>query len=212
MKVLTRERSVPLPAPAHDGKVSLERALLLRRSERHFSARAVQLSELSQLLWAAQGLTDLDGRRTTPSAGASYPLEVHVAAGAVAGLESAHYRYLPRRNILVEAGATDLRAALARAAYDQEWMAGAAAIVVLTAVAERTAFSYGERGRRYVELEAGCAAQNLQLQAAALGLGSVVVGAFDGRQVAEWLGLPSWEEPLVLLPVGWPAEKRGGSC
>jgi len=212
LKVLTREQCVSLPAPAHDGRVALERALWLRRSVREFSDRPLRLPELAQLLWATQGMTGLEGRRTTPSAGTSYPLEVHVLAGSVEGVAPGHYRYLPRRHVLLERAAGDLRDALARAAQDQAWIAHAAAILVVTAVPERTSFTYGERGARYVQQEAGGAAQNLQLQAAVLGLASAVVGAFRDADVARLLELPAWEAPVCILPVGWPAEKRGVPC
>jgi SagB-type dehydrogenase family enzyme len=137
---------------------------------------------------------------------------VHVLAGAVEDLAPGHYRYLPRRHVLLERAAGDRREALARAAMEQAWLAHAAAILVVTAVPERTTFTYGARGARYVQQEAGGAAQNLQLQAAALGLASAVVGAFRDQDVAHMLELPAWEEPVCILPVGWPAEKRGLSC
>ena len=211
MKVMTRENCVSLPAPAHDGRTAFERAMWSRRSRREFSERSLRLSELAQLLWATQGMTGFEGRRTAPSAGASYPLEVHVLAGAIEGLVPGHYGYLPRRHVLLEGAAGDRREALARAAEQQPWIARASAILVLTAISERTTFTYGERGARYVQQEAGAAAQNLQLQAAALGLASAVVGAFRDEEVARLLDLPAWETPVCILPVGVP-EKRGVSC
>lgn len=212
MTVLTRDRCVALPAPVHDGGVSFEKALFLRRSTRDFSSRALRLFQLAQLLWATQGLTDLGGRRSTPSAGLAYPLEVHVLTGMVEGLVPSHYRYLPRRHLLLDLGSGDQREALARAARAQDWIAHAAAILVVTAVPERTTFTYGERGTRFVQQEAGCAAQNLQLQAVALGLASAVVGTFDEREVSRLLGLPAWEHPISLLPTGYAAASRGAPC
>jgi SagB-type dehydrogenase family enzyme len=212
MKVLSPEHCVSLPAPAHDGRVALEKALWLRRSRREFSAQPLRRSELAQLLWATQGMTGFEGRRTTPSAGASYPLEVHLLAGSVEGVPAGHYRYLPRRHALLELATGDRRADLARAALDQAWVARAGAILVLTAVPERTTFTYGERGARYVQQEAGAAAQNLQLEAAALGLASAVVGAFRDAEVARLLHLSDWEQPACILPVGRPADERGVPC
>lgn len=216
MKVVTREHRVPLPAPARDGRLSLEQALYRRRSTRRYAETPLDLAQLGTLLWAAQGLTQLDGSRTTPSAGAAYPLEVHLLAGAVQDLWPGHYRYLPRRHQLLELAQGDLREELARAASQQEWLAHAPAVLIVTAVAERTTFTYGERGMRYVEQEVGCAAQNLQLEAVALGLGSAVVGAFDDDEVARLLGLFTWERPHVLLPVGHGQEpakgERGVAC
>lgn len=212
MKVLTQERCISLPPPAHEGRVALERALWLRRSRREFSARSLRLADLAQLLWATQGMTGLEGRRTTPSAGSSYPLELHVLAGSVESVAPGRYRYLPRRHVLLERAAGDRREALAHAALEQAWIAHAPAVLVVTAVPERTTFTYGERGTRYVQQEAGSAAQNLQLQAAVLGLASAVVGAFRDDEVARLIDLPAWEEPVCMLPVGWPAEKQGLSC
>lgn len=209
MKVLTRERTVSLPAPVHDGRTSFERALVARRTERAFAPGELSRAQLAQCLWAAQGLTDLEGRRTTPSAGAAYPLEVHALTGAVEGLASAHYRYLPRRHVLVEVAPGDGRVALASAAHEQGWIETAPLVLVVTAVPERTTFSYGERGARYVQQEAGCAAQNVLLQVACLGLASAPVGAFDDVAVARLLALPDWEVPLVILPIGRSPRKRG---
>ena len=216
MKVVTREHRVPLPAPAHEGRLSLEQALTRRRSARHFARKPLDLAKLGQLLWATQGITRLDGSRTTPSAGAAYPLEVHVVAGAVQDLWPGHYRYLPRRHQMLELAQGDLREELARVAEQQEWIAEAAAVLVVTAVAERTTFTHGARGERYVEQEVGCAAQNLQLQAVSLRLASAVVGAFDDDEVARILGLFTWERPHVLLPVGHVPDpvrgERGVEC
>lgn len=212
MKVLTREGGISLPAPAHDGRVSVQRALWSRRSVREFSRHPLRLSELAQLLWAAQGMTGFEGRRTAPSAGTSYPLEVHVLVGAVEDLPAGHYRYLPRRHELLQRARGDRREPLARAARDQAWIAQAPVILVLSAVPERTSFTYGVRGARYVQQEAGAAAQNLALQATALGLASAVVGAFRDAEVARLLGLSAWEEPVCILPVGHLAEKEGHPC
>jgi SagB-type dehydrogenase family enzyme len=157
---------------------------------------------VAQLAWAAQGVTETRGRRTAPSAGALYPLELLVVAGSVEGLEPGVYRYRPSGHSLLELTRGDVRAALAAAALGQEWMADAPCVLVLGAVYERTTGKYGARGERYVHIEVGLAAQNTQLQATALGLGSVVVGAFDDGRVRTRLGLGSDERPLALLPVG----------
>jgi SagB-type dehydrogenase family enzyme len=212
MKVLARERLVPLPPPRHDGRLSFERVLMRRRSVRVFAPRGLERQDLAQCLWAAQGLTDLEGRRTTASAGGSYPLEVHALVGAIEGVPRAHYRYLPRRHLLAEVTPGDGRTALAEAAEGQDWIAQAPLVLVLTAIPERTTFSYGERGRRYLDEEAGSAAHNVQLQAAALGLASAWVGAFDDGALARLLALPPWEEPRVILPIGHPLPERGVPC
>ncbi len=189
----------PLPTPAMSGDVSLEAALAGRRSVREFSDRPLAAAELGQLLWAAQGITDPRGYRTAPSAGALYPLEIYVATAG--GL----YHYQPARHALAVVGLSDVRQALYEAALRQEAVSRAPAVFVIAAVYERTAVKYGaERSPRYVHLEAGHAAQNVLLQAVALGLGAVPIGAFDDGAIQEAMGLPAEEQPLYLIPVGRP--------
>ena len=189
----------PLPTPDTAGEMSLEEALAARRSVREFEARPLTEAELGQLLWAAQGTTDGRGYRTAPSAGALYPLEVYVATAD--GL----FHYEVDRHALAVVRRADLRPALHEAALGQAAVGRAPAVFVIAAVYERTAAKYGaERSPRYVHLEAGHAAQNLLLQAVALGLGAVSIGAFDDAGVQQALGLPEEEQPLYLIPVGEP--------
>jgi SagB-type dehydrogenase family enzyme len=190
---------VDLPAPRTDGSFSLEEVLGERRSVRAFTGEALELAELGQLLWATQGITAEWGGRTAPSAGALYPLEVYVATPD--GL----YHYLPEGHRAERLSGADLRAELADAAYEQTAVRDAPAVFAIAGVYERTAVRYGERAERYVHLEAGHAAQNLLLQAVALGLGGVPVGAFTDDTVTRVLGLPSDQAPLYLVPVGHPA-------
>jgi SagB-type dehydrogenase family enzyme len=173
-----------------------------RRSIRRFAARPLSLAEAGQLLWAAQGMTTADGHRTAPSAGALFPLELRLVAGEVEGLPDGLYRYAPREHALDAIEAGDRREALSGAAFWQECVLGAPAIVAVSAVYQRTTVKYADRGVRYAHMEAGHAAQNLCLQAVGLGLGAVVVGAFSDREVSAVLGLASGEEPLCLVPVG----------
>jgi SagB-type dehydrogenase family enzyme len=197
-----RTAVVPLPAPRLDGGVSLERALAGRRSVREFARGALTLPQVAQLLWAAQGVTHRDGGRTAPSAGALYPLELYLVAGEIRDLAPAVYRYVPGRHQLEQVAAGDMRRGLCAAALAQECVAEGAVVFVFTAVERRTTRKYGSRGVRYVHIEVGHAAQNLALQATALGLGSVTVGAFDDAAVARVLDLPEGEAPLYLMPVG----------
>ena len=194
--------SVVLPAPAVTGRMPVEAALQARRSVRSYTERPLALAELSQLLWAAQGISGAGGLRTAPSAGALYPLEVYVAVGSVTGLPAGVYRYRPDGHRLEPVSAGDPRAALAAAALGQRWVARAPASVVLAAVPERTTRRYGRRGLMYVHMEVGHAAQNLLLQAVALGLGSVAVGAFDDPRVSTVVALRTDERPMMILPVG----------
>ncbi|MBC7360007.1 MAG: SagB/ThcOx family dehydrogenase [Desulfacinum sp.] len=195
---------VVLPPPRLDGPISLEAALARRRSTRAFASAPLSLQDLSQLLWAAQGVTSPRGFRTAPSAGALYPLETHVVAGAVEDLPDGVYRYLPNDHGLVVGKSGDLRGELCREALHQRFVEEAPVSVVFSAVYDRITGRYGRRGIRYAHLEAGHAAQNLCLQAVALGLGSVVVGAFRDEGVRRVLGLGEEEVPLYLVPVGRP--------
>jgi SagB-type dehydrogenase family enzyme len=195
---------IELPPPGFEGKMTLEAALNERRSVRSYRKGPLPLAAVSQLLWAAQGVTDDDGNRTTPSSGGTFPLALYLVAGDVDGLPAGLYRYEPSTHMLSRVADTDLRRPLAAGALDQAWVAEAPASLVLAADYDRTSERYGDRGVRYVDMEAGHAAQNVHLQAVALGLGSVPVGAFNDRTVQEVLDLPENEEPLYILPVGRP--------
>lgn len=193
-----------LPTPHLQGAMTLTDTLRQRRSVREFAATPLSLQTAAQLLWAAQGITSPGGLRTAPSAGALYPLELHLVAGAVEGLPNGSYRYDPGHHSLTLTAEGELRSALAHAALDQGWITRAPAVVVIAAVPMRTTQKYGERGIRYVHIEVGHAGQNLLLQAVALGLRSVVVGAFRDQTVQRLLGLVADEHPLAILPVGYP--------
>lgn len=209
---------IPLPIPAVDGGAPLTRTLAERHSVRAFAGTAVRLEEVGQLLWAAQGVTKSmpapegwreswgewrGGTRTAPSAGALYPLELYLVVAAVDGLEPGLYRYLPGEHALVLVGSCG-RGDLAAAALNQRAIAEAPVVFVLTAVHARTAQKYGERAPRYVHMEVGAAAENLLLQATALELGGVFIGAFRDDPVRQVLGVPEEHAPLALLPVGHP--------
>jgi len=188
-----------LPTPTIDGTKSLEAAIEQRRSERGFSDKNLSLKQLGQLLWAAQGITgQMHGvpLRAAPSAGALYPIDVYVvdAEGV--------FRYLPADHDLKKVHAGDLRSVLAKAALGQPWVAQAPVDIVLCAVYSRLSTKYGTRAVRYAQIEAGHIAQNIHLQAVALGLGSVPVGAFVDEQVKAALSLPEDQEPLYIIPVG----------
>ncbi len=200
--------NVMLP-PGRDGlDAPLGGAISARRSVRRFAPAPLALAEVASLLWAAAGVTSTDGRRAAPSAGATFPLETYLVAGDVTGLGPGVYRYLPAEHALTPVAGGDRRGALRDAALRQECVGRAPTVVVLAAVEARTGARYGERAGRYVAMEAGHAAQNLHLAAAALGLGSVAVGAFDDGAVATALGLPADHAPLYLLPVGRPLTSR----
>lgn len=190
-----------LPSPTLEGPLSLEAAIHQRRSVRTFQDTPLTQAELGQLLWAAQGITGPRGFRTAPSAGALYPLELYVATA------EGVYHYNVRDHALRVVSHRPVQTALHEAALNQDAVREAPAVIVVAAVYERTAQKYGgERSPRYVHLEAGHAAQNLLLEAVALNLGAVPIGAFHDEEVQAALGLPSDHEPLYLIPVGHPGD------
>lgn len=193
------EPTIPLPPPVQQGRMSLETALARRRSVREYSEERLTLVELGQLLWAAQGITSPEGFRTAPSAGARYPLELYAV------VPEAVYHYNPQRHLLALHLSGDRRPDLYTAALHQESVLRAPVVIVMAAVYQRTASRYGrERTPRYVHMEIGHAAQNVLLQAVALGLGGVPIGAFYDDQVQRALALPADHAPLYLIPVGRP--------
>ena len=196
------DKRVNLPRPISFGGLSINEALQKRRSLRRYRDGKLTLGEVSQLLWAAQGLSSREGYRTAPSAGALYGLEIHLTVGNVAELDAGVYRYLPIDHQLTQHGTTDQRSSLATAALGQDWVGDGAAILVVSAVYDRISAKYGTRGVRYAHLEAGHAAQNVLLMATSLNLGAVPVGAFYDAGVARILNLDEGEQPLYLIPVG----------
>ncbi len=194
--------TITLPAPSTTGDMSLEETLQLRRSVRQHTDESLTVQQVSQLLWAAQGVTQEGGKRTAPSAGALYPLEVHLVARNVDGLEPGVYTFHPNEHQIVGRVEGDLMPRLAEVALGQMWIAEAPAAFVISGVYERTTGKYTTRGERYVHIEAGHAAQNLMLQATALSLGGTTVGAFADGEVSDILKLPEEEEPLYILPIG----------
>ncbi|MDD8019572.1 MAG: SagB/ThcOx family dehydrogenase [Acidobacteriota bacterium] len=191
---------IKLPAPAKDSSFSVERAINERMSIRSYKDTPLTLKEVSQLLWASQGIV-ASGRRASPSAGATYPLEIFIAAGKVEGLKPGLYRYRNKEHSLELIKEGDLRKSLSNAALGQEMIFKAPATIVVAAVFGRTRARYGARAERYVHMEAGHVGENIMLQATALGLGTVPVGAFNDGEVKRLLGIT--EDPLYLFPVGW---------
>jgi len=193
--------TIQLPPPMHSGGKSVEEALSQRQSIREYSSSPLSLAELSQLLWAAQGTSGFGRRRTAPSAGGLYPLAVRVVVCNVTGLAPGIYAYNPHRHELSRTETGDKRLPLCQAALSQTAVKSAVVAIVLSAFYKRTMVKYGERGFRYVNMEAGHAGQNICLQAVALNLGSVVIGAFHDLEVKSILNLAEQEDPLYI-PVG----------
>jgi SagB-type dehydrogenase family enzyme len=195
-------REIALPGPVKAGPLSVEEAIQKRRSIRELGGGQIELSDVAQLLWAAQGVTDESrGRRAAPSAGAKYPIELYVVAGDVEGLVPGLYHYVPGPHALSVAKEGDVREELCKEALSQEWVRDAELVIVIAAVYERTMEKYGERGVRYAHIEVGAVAENIYLQAESLGLGTTFVGAFSDDGVKKVLGL-SDAAPLGIMPVG----------
>jgi len=188
---------ITLPKPNQNGPMSLEKAIATRRSHRDFSPQPLTLEQIGQLAWAAQGQDTAGRHRTAPSAGATYPLELFVVTSD--GL----FRYLPAKHSLEKLSGQDIRTALTSAGWGQNFIEEAPLTLVFAAEFARTTRRYGERGIRYVYMEAGHAAQNVHLQAESLGLGSVAVGAFDDDSVSKVLSLPDHLEPVYMVVVGY---------
>jgi len=192
-----------LPHPEKVSQVSIEEALLRRRSIRDYKDEPLVLKEVSQVLWAAQGITDSSGRgRTAPSAGGLYSLEVYLVVRDVEDLKPGAYHYFPQEHKLKRILEGDINKELAEAGLNQSWIEKAPINLIITAFYSRTTAKYGERGVRYVHLEAGHAAQNVYLQAESLGLGTVVVGAFYDDEIKKLLGLSEEEVPIYIMPIG----------
>lgn len=188
---------IDLPVPKIKGGMSLEEAIITRRSIRSFDEKELNLEQISQILWAAQGITDKEGHRTAPSAGALYPLELYIVK------KDGVYHYVPEGHKMELILKGDLRKELKEICLGQQWIEDAPVDIVITGVYKRTTIKYSERGVRYVHLEAGTACQNILLQAVSLGLGAVPVGAFHDNQVQEILNLEKEEIPFFVIPIGY---------
>jgi len=208
-----RQTIIKLPSPQLKGKVSLEETILRRRAVRRYRREPLDLSQLSQILWSAQGITGTREFRAAPSAGATYPLEIFVFVGkqgviaseakqAPEELQAGIYHYEADSHSLSLHKPADLRPDLARATLDQEFIIDAPVDIVICALYHRTSYGYGRRGERYVHMEVGHVGENIHLQAVALGLATVEVGAFHDEEVRKVLGVEEQIKPLYIMPLG----------
>ena len=201
-----RGEAMRLPSPEVVGEVSLEEVIKSRRTVRSFRSEELDLKQLSQIFWAAQGVTaDRGSMRAAPSAGALYPMDVYAVTGegGVSGIEAGVYHYDFKRHRITPASGGDVRHLVARAALSQNWMARAPVCLVITAEYGRINTKYGNRGVRYAMIEAGHIGQNIFLQVESLGLKAGIVGAFDDRRLNQILNIPLSHEPLLVMPVGY---------
>jgi len=188
-----------LPNPKTIGSVSVAEALARRRSHREFADRGLAVTAVSQLCWAAQGITDSrTGFRTSPSAGGLFPIAILIVD------QAGVYEYKPAEHRLTRVVVGDVRKKLQAASLGQRCVGAAPVCMVVAFDVARTASKYGPRAERYCLLEAGHVAQNVFLQATALGIVGVPVGAFDDGKIASILRLPKRLTPIYLLPLGWP--------
>jgi SagB-type dehydrogenase family enzyme len=193
------EKYINLPKPDQIGKYPLESSITIRRSQRDFEDRELTMEQISQLLWAGQGITDREfGFRTAPSAGALYPITLYLVK------KDGVFRYLPDRHRLVEIEKGDKRPEMVRAALGQGYIREAPISIVLAANFRITESKFGARTFRYVCMEAGHIAQNIQLQAGALGLATCPTGSFWDDVVKSALKLPEPHDPIYILPIGYP--------
>jgi SagB-type dehydrogenase family enzyme len=196
------ESTIKLPPPKTDGNTSVEKALFNRRSYREYKTEHLNIEEISQLLWAAQGITGEGLLRTAPSAGALYALNLYLAAGEVKGIPEGFYKYDPFKHELHKISAEDIRAKISEAALSQSCLSSGKAFIVITGIYERISKKYGERGIRYTHIEVGHAVQNIYLQSVPLNIGTVIVGAFRDEEIQKVLNLPAEEIPFAIMPLG----------
>ncbi len=187
---------IRLPKPILKGIKSLEECIYERESVRSYKDKVIEIEKISQILWATQGKKG--DKRTVPSAGATYPLEIYVTLK-----DKGFLRYNIKKHALELITEEDLSSKLARASLDQHFIAEAYMNIIICAVFSRTTGGYGQRGVRYVFIEVGHCAQNIHLEAVALGLASVPIGAFEDDQVKKVLELPKKIEPLYIIPIGY---------
>jgi SagB-type dehydrogenase family enzyme len=193
---------IKLPEPDLNGSISLEQAINNRRSIRIFTPEPLKINQISQLCWAAQGITDPNkGLRAAPSAGALYPIELYVA------LPDGLYLYLPKNHTLEKKISGDIRPLLSIAAFGQRAVQNSPCTFVIAGSADKVEAKYRGRGGKFIYLEAGHIAQNIHLQAVTLGLGSVPIGAFAPKSVAGICKLPEGLEVLYLVCTGYPIVK-----
>jgi SagB-type dehydrogenase family enzyme len=207
-KTQFKEATMKLRPPKTDGTVSVEWAIKQRRTIRSFSPEILNLNHLSQLLWSAQGITGNGGfKRAAPSAGALYPMDVYAVVGesSVEQFEAGVYHYEPKGHVLSLITKKDVRDSVAKASLAQMWMARAPLNIIITAEYSRVTVKYKKRGIRYAMIEAGHIAQNLFLQAEAIGLKAAIVGAFHDNELIEILKIPRLHEPLLIMPIGYAA-------
>jgi SagB-type dehydrogenase family enzyme len=202
-------QKIELPFFDPNQPMSLDRTLKQRKSVRDFQQKPISKNQLSYLLWASTGIQRIeDGYefRTTPSAGALYPIETYVVVNDVRKLEAGVYHYSIKAHQLEQLKQGEFRQEITAAALGQGMCQTSAVVFVWSAVFERCKWKYGQRAYRYIYLDAGHIAENLALAAVSLNLGSCEIGALYDNQVNVILGIDGTEESvLCMAAVGIPS-------
>ncbi len=213
----SESKIIQLPDPRYESETSVEKAIRMRRSVRSYVQEPLAISDISQILWAAQGITRKKeepparwntkyewqgGLRSAASAGALYPMELYLVAGNVQGLSKGVYKYIPKSHSLKKVVEGDKKTEIYDAALRQGSIKQGAALIVMAGIYERTSFKYGERAERYVHMEVGFIGGNIYLQGISLGIGTVMIGAFEDEELKKALDLPEDEHPLAIMPLG----------
>lgn len=200
--------NIALPKPDLRSNNSVEAMMNSRRSRREFLAQSLTLKQVSQMLWAAQGLTADWGGRTTPSAKSTYPLTVYLIANNVEGLDQGEYQYIPGDRTPVHALKPIKKVDLQKAIFDllnQNSFQNAPAVLVITGNMDKMTEAFGGvKMDNAVYLEAGHAGQNLYLQCESLKLGMVVVSSFEDARMRQLITIPDNETMIYLVPFGVP--------
>jgi SagB-type dehydrogenase family enzyme len=201
-KLYPSAKRQPLSEPQDQGGPAIWSLLAERRSIRRFAGTALTEKELSQLLWASQGITARSrgySFRTAPSAGALYPVETYLVVHSVHGVEPGAYHYAVEQHSLEQLRKGDFRLDIARAALDQSTAAQGSVVFVWTGVFVRSKWKYHQRAYRYVYLDTGHIAQNLALAAVALGLGSCQIAALYDDEVNALLEIDGADESALYM-------------
>jgi SagB-type dehydrogenase family enzyme len=214
LRFRTYPGSARTPLPGRDFAVEapLGAVLAARRSVREFALGPLPLATLGRLLHASYGIKgerfsgEWTYERSAPSAGGKYPCEIYVAAQQVTGLADGIHHYDARAHELELRRPGAAQPLLSDLALDQTMVVDSNLVFVITGIPERTTWKYGQRGYRYVWLDAGHLGENLYLVATALGLGPVGIGGFFDEELRALLDLPAGEEPFYLVCVGQPRE------
>ena len=197
-------KAVQLPSQFQESTFNFAEVLRRRKSVRSFSLQSLSKVDLAFLLWASTGIQRIEHGyefRTTPSAGALYPIETYVVANNVEDLSEGIYHHNIKNHLLEEIKLGNFGSKLAHAALDQEMCADASVVFIWTAVFERSKWKYQQRAYRYIYLDAGHVAQNLALASASVNCGSCQVGAFFDDEINSILNIDGLQESTICLSV-----------